>query len=106
MLYEEIQMATRKAFPPPTHPVPGLQAAQPASYTHLLQLVDPLFHTADGGQRAERLGVQTPETVLPADLEESNNSTLLPRKRKYLSFCDWISHLHGSSMWHVAGLPF
>lgn len=96
MLYEEIQMATRKAFPPPTHPVPGLQAAQLASYTHLLQLVDPLFHTADGGQRAERLGVQTSETVLPADLEESNNSTLLPRKRKYhmTLWCDlslWLT---------------
>lgn len=83
MLYEETQMATRRPFPPPTLPVPGPQTAYPASYTHLLQLVDPLFYTADGGQRAERLGVQTPKTVLSADLEESNDSTLLPRKRKY-----------------------
>lgn len=90
MLYEEIQMATRKAFPPPTHPVPGLQAAQPASYTHLLQLVDPLFHTADGGQRAERLGVQTPETVLPADLEESNNSTLFYLSRMSSIYFTWL----------------
>lgn len=83
MLCEETQMATRKPFPPLTHPVPGPQAAPSASYTYLLQLVDPLFHTADGGQCAERLGVQTPETVLPADFEESDDSTLLPGKRKY-----------------------
>lgn len=53
--------------------------SQPHSY--LLQLVDTLLHAADGGQRAECLGVQTPEAVLPADLEECYDPTLLPRKK-------------------------
>ena len=32
--------------------------------------MDTLLHAADGGQRAEGLGVEAPESVLPADLEE------------------------------------
>lgn len=87
-------MPTRRSFP--LYP-PGSGTSGPPSQLHayLLQLVDTLFHAADGGQRAERLGVQTPETVLPADLEECYNPTLLPTKQK---------KSHDLTVWSFPGL--
>lgn len=91
LLQKEAQVATSRPFP---HLLTWLRdfRPHPASqlHSHLLQLVDTLFHTADGGQCAQRLGVQTPETVLPADLEECYDATLLPRKRQchMTSLCD------------------
>lgn len=46
--------------------------------------MDTLFHTADGSQRAECLGVQAPEIVLSADLEQGYHATFLPGERKCL----------------------
>lgn len=78
MLHKEAQVATGRSFLPSTHL--GPQAPPSQLHSYLLQLVDTLLYAADGGQRAERLGVQTPETVLSADLEECYDPTLLPRK--------------------------
>lgn len=72
-------MATGGLSPCP--PGPGTSGPSSQGHAYLLQLVDTLFHAADGGQRAERLGVQTPEAVLPADLEECYDPALLPTKQ-------------------------
>jgi hypothetical protein len=47
--------------------------------------MDTLFYTADRGQCAECLGVQAPEAVLPADLEEGYNPTFLWRRKNDLT---------------------
>ena len=81
MLQEEVQMSTRRSLSPATHPVQDLSPhAAGQLHSYLLQLVDTLLHTADGGQRAERLGVEAPESVLPADLEQCDDPTLLQGK--------------------------
>ena len=76
-------MSTKRSLSPATHPLGDLSPhAAGQLHSYLLQLVDTLLHAADGGQRAEGLGVEAPESVLPADLEERDDPTLLARKRK------------------------
>lgn len=44
---------------------------------YLVQLVDALFHAADGSHRSQSVSVEVSEAVLPADLEQSHHSTFL-----------------------------
>ena len=71
LLQEEVQMSTKRSLSLATRPLGDLSPhAASQLHSYLLQLVDPLLHAADGGQRAECLGVEAPEGVLPADLEQ------------------------------------
>lgn len=91
MLQDEVQMSTKRSLSLATRPLGDLSPhAASQLHSYLLQLVDPLLHAADGGQRAECLGVEAPESVLPADLEQRDDPSLLARKRK----CHMISLCH------------
>lgn len=46
--------------------------------TDLVQLMDAFLHAADGGHGPQGVGVQLPEAVLPADLEEGHHRAFLP----------------------------
>lgn len=43
----------------------------------LVQLVDALFHAADGGHSPQGVSVELPEAVLSADLEQRHHGSLL-----------------------------
>ena len=91
LLQEEVQMSTKRSLSLATRPLGDLSPhAASQLHSYLLQLVDPLLHAADGGQRAECLGVEAPEGVLPADLEQRDDPSHLARDRK----CHMISRCH------------
>lgn len=49
---------------------------------YLVQLVDALLHTADGGHCSQSVSVEVFEAVLPADLKQGNHSSFLWKKNR------------------------
>jgi len=49
---------------------------------YLVQLVDALFHAADGGHCSQSVSIEVSEAVLPADLKQGHHGAFLLKSGK------------------------